>query len=76
MENPSDLMTKHVDSKLLGEHVRAMGCEFKDGRAELAPQVVQQLEDSVGHVEGVPSGLMTTSVSQWVATCKSHCAME
>ena len=24
-ENPSDLMTKHVDSKLLGEHVRSMG---------------------------------------------------
>ena len=45
-ENPSDLMTKHVDAKLLGEHVRSMGCEFTDGRAELAPQVVQDVEDS------------------------------
>ena len=26
-ENPSDLMTKHVDSKLLGDHVRCMGCD-------------------------------------------------
>ena len=75
-ENPSDLMTKHVDAKLLGEHVRAMGCEFKDGRAELAPQVVQQLEDFVDHVEDVPSGLMTASVSKRVATCKNHCATE
>ena len=73
---PFDLMTKHVDAKLLGEHVRVMGCEFKDGRAELAPQVVQQLEESVGQVEDVPSGLMTASVSQWVATCKFHCAMD
>ena len=45
-ENPSDLMTKHVDAKLLGEHVRSMGCEFEDGRAELAPQVVKNVEDS------------------------------
>ena len=27
-ENPSDLMTKHVDSKLLGEHTQSMGYEF------------------------------------------------
>ena len=32
-DNPSDLMTKHVDAKLLGEHVRSMGCEFVSGRA-------------------------------------------
>ena len=75
-ENPSDLMTKHVDAKLLGEHVRAMGCEFKDGRAELAPQVVQQLEDVVDHVEDVPSGLMTASVSNGVATYENHCATD
>ena len=37
-ENPSDLMTKHVDRKLLGEHVRSMGCEFAAGRAELGPR--------------------------------------
>ena len=46
-ENPSDLMTKHVDSKLLGEHVQSMGCEFIAGRAELAPQVVQEIGDEV-----------------------------
>ena len=40
-ENLSDPMTKHVDSKLLGEHVQSMRCEFIAGRAELAPQVVQ-----------------------------------
>ena len=27
-EHPSDLMTKHVDAKLLGDHVRCMGCEL------------------------------------------------
>ena len=37
IESPSDLMTKHVDSKLLGEHVRCMGREFVTGRAELVP---------------------------------------
>ena len=75
-ENPSDLMTKHVDAKLLGEHVRAMACEFKDDRADLAPQVVQQLDDVVDHVEDLPSGLMTASVSKRVATCKNHCATD
>ena len=45
-ENPSDLMTKHVDSKLLGEHVRSMGCEFVDSRAELAPQIVRRSRTS------------------------------
>ena len=48
-ENPSDLMTKHVDAKLLGEHARSMGCEFLEGRAELAPQVVQQVDDHNDH---------------------------
>ena len=46
-ENPSDLMTKHVDSKLLVEHVHCMGCEFVAGRAELAPQVVRDIDDVV-----------------------------
>ena len=36
-ENPSDLMTRYVDSKPLAEHVRCMGCGFAAGRAELAP---------------------------------------
>ena len=42
-ESPSDLMTKHVDSKLLGEHVHSMGCVFVTCRADLAPQVVQEV---------------------------------
>ena len=75
-ENPSDLMTKHVDAKLLGDHIRCMGCEFVSGRAELAPQVVQEVDDAVGYVEDIPSGLMTASESQGVTTCKFHCAME
>ena len=56
-ENPSDLMTKHVDSKLPGEHVHSMGCDFVRGRAELAPQVVQEIgdeiesEDTIDYVE-------------------------
>ena len=54
-----DLMTMHVDSKLLGEHVRCMGCEFAAGRAELAPQIVQEVEDFVEFVQDSPSGLMT-----------------
>ena len=50
-------MTKHVDSKLLGDHVRCMGCEFVSGRAELAPQVVQEIDDAVDYIEDVPTGL-------------------
>ena len=37
-ENPSDLMTKHVDAKTFEGHVKSMGCDFVAGRAELAPQ--------------------------------------
>ena len=73
-ENPSDLMTKHVDAKLLAEHCRCMGCEFVAGRAELAPQVVQEIEDLVDFVEDVPNGLMTVSESQKSTTDKTHCA--
>ena len=76
-ENPSDLMTKHVDAKLLGEHVGCMGCEFVAGRAGLAPQVVQQFEDdAVGYVEDMSSGLMTASTGQESATCENHCALD
>ena len=61
-------MTKHVDSKLLCEHVRCMGCEFAAGRAELAPQIVQEVEDVVDFVEdghGESSGgLMTAPVNE------------
>ena len=75
-ENPSDLMTKHVDAKLLAEHCRCMGCEFAAGRAELAPQVVQEVEDSVNFVEDIPTGLMTESESQESTTDENHCARE
>ena len=62
-ENTSDLMTKHVDSKLLGEHVRSMGCAFVKGRAELAPQIVQGID----LVEDLSSGLITTSTNEQLA---------
>ena len=75
-ENPSDFMTKHVDSKLLGEHVRCMGCEFEPGRAELAPQVVQEIDEAVEFVDDVPSGLMTASASRESATYENHCALD
>ena len=71
-------MTKHVDAKLLGEHVRSMGCEFTAGRAELAPQIVQEVEEEVDNIEDVerPSGLMTASASQQPAAQEIHCASE
>ena len=75
-ENTSDLMTKHVDAKLLAEHCRCMGCELVAGRDELAPQVVQEIEDIVDFVEDVPSGLMTASASREPTTDKNHCAPE
>ena len=55
-ENPSDLMTKHVDFKLVGEHVCSMVDEFATGRAELAPQVVQEIDDVVEHVRMCRAG--------------------
>ena len=53
-ENPSDLMTKHVDAKTLDSHVKVMGCTVMSGRAELAPQVVQVVEDEAGAVDFEP----------------------
>ena len=64
-------MTKHVDPKQLVEHVRCMGCEFVDGRAELAPQVVHEIDDIVDFVEDVPSGLMTALASRESTTDKT-----
>ena len=69
-------MTKHVDSKLLAEHVRCMGCTFVAGRAELAPQVVQDIDDVVEFVEDRPSGLMTASASRESATFENLCALD
>ena len=51
-----------------------MGCEFVAGLAELALQVVQEIDDIVDFVEDVPSGLMTASASQESTTDKNHCA--
>ena len=70
-------MTKHVDSRLLCEHVRCMGCEFAEGRAELAPQVVQCVEDVINLVEEEESsGLMTTLTDEPLAAPENHCATE
>ena len=52
-ENPSEPMIKHVDAKLLEEHVRSMGGEFMAGRAELAPQAAQWVEDGDDHGDNV-----------------------
>ncbi len=35
--NPSDILTKHVPADLLNVHLRTLGMEVKDGRAETAP---------------------------------------
>ena len=75
-ENPSVLLTQHVDSKLLGEHLRCMGCEFVAGRAELAPQIVQEVEDVVEFVDDCQSGLMTASAREQSATHNIHCAID
>ena len=63
-------------SKLLGEHVRSMGGECVAGRAELAPQIVQEVEDVVDFVDDSPSRPMTASVSEQSAIHKIHCAIE
>ena len=44
-DNPSDLMTKHVDFKVLEGHLQVLGLKSESGRAELAPQVVQEVHD-------------------------------
>ena len=47
------------------------------GRAELAPQVVQEIDDdAVGYVEDVSRGLMTASTRQEPATYENHCALD
>ena len=73
-------MTKHVDSKLLGEHVRNMGCEFTAGRAELAPQVVQEIgdqvegEDVANCIGDALGGITTTPMEQQSTAPEIHCA--
>ena len=54
-----------------------MGCDFVSRRADLAPQVVQEVgdkietEDVVDHIEDELSGLMTTSTTEQSATWKT-----
>ena len=50
-ENPSDLLTKHVDRRLCEEHVGRLGCRFADGRADSAMQLL-----SVRRVKGQSTG--------------------
>ncbi len=38
-KNPADILTKHVARDLLDRHLATMGTEFKDGRAETAPEL-------------------------------------
>ena len=33
MENPADLMTKHLDQKLVNQYTSVLNCEFRQGRA-------------------------------------------
>ena len=68
-------MTKQVDAKLLGEHVRCMDCEFVAGHAELAPQIVNEVEDVMEFVADSPSGLMAASANEQSATRKIHRAI-
>ena len=35
-QNPADLMTKHLCSNKIGDHVRRLRLEFREGRAEAA----------------------------------------
>ena len=37
-ENPSDLMTKHLDSNTMWKHMHKLGLEAKEGRSRLALQ--------------------------------------
>ena len=37
-DNIADILTKHVDNETIKRHVLAMGCEFRTGRHELAPE--------------------------------------
>ena len=38
-DNPSDMLTKHVDGALLSKHMTTLGLYFEDGRAESAPTI-------------------------------------
>ena len=37
--NPADILTKHVPGKLLDQHIKTLGMEFRGGRAHSAPSL-------------------------------------
>ena len=39
VDNPADILTKHVDQVLLSKHLGFMGLVFEDGRAQSAPGI-------------------------------------
>ena len=38
-QNPADLMTKHLCSNMIEDHIRRLRLEFREGRAEAAAQL-------------------------------------
>ena len=40
--NPGDLLTKHVTHEEIVKHVNNFGLQFRDGRADSAPQLITQ----------------------------------
>ena len=43
MEKPADMNTKGLSGDEINKYVEALSMEFKEGRAELAPEVVQMM---------------------------------
>ena len=39
VDNPSDIITKHVEAALLRKHMLRLGLRLEDGRAASAPQI-------------------------------------
>ena len=39
VDNPADVLTKHVDQMLLTKHISFMGLRFEEGRAKSAPNI-------------------------------------
>ena len=40
-DNTSDVLTKHVERKILEKHLSTLGLRFEDGRSDLAPTIKQ-----------------------------------
>ena len=41
-DNPADCLTKHLDRATLAKHLLALGLEYQEGRAELAPKLAPE----------------------------------